>query len=133
MSLWLKVEAAEYAERPGLAYAITHTGASTAFTVEGELRVFVCDVLDVEHDFPTVIHQARVQVEQVVWIQFQLIQVGQFSCLSGAGIGQAMLKGCPGWIGCVDLVGGLGDLIADELPGGGDVTLLRIARRAEKV
>ena len=34
VSLWLKVDAAEYAERAGLAYAIGHTGASAAFPVE---------------------------------------------------------------------------------------------------
>ena len=34
VSLWLKVEAAEYAERAGLAYAIGHTGGAVAFTIE---------------------------------------------------------------------------------------------------
>ena len=90
VSLWLKVEAAEYAERAGLAHAIGEAGAAAAFTVDGELRVFVRDVLDVEHDFPTVIHQARVQVEQVVWIQFQLILEIQLP-----GGAARIDKGCP--------------------------------------
>ena len=34
VSLWLKVEAAEYAERAGLAYAIGQAGAAAAFAVE---------------------------------------------------------------------------------------------------